>query len=202
MRFALVAPKKSLMGICIPPRMAAGIFAMTLLLASTANSQQVFRWVDKDGKVHYGDILPPPAEVKSVQTKKLTDSVIEQDDVPFAVEQAMKNNPVTLYANNCGELCANAKALLSKRGIRYAEKNPEADPVAGAALKQTAGGLQIPTIMIGAVSVAGFDEEGWNSALTNAGYPRNNPNLRQNSTKAGPKAAPPATPATPAAPAK
>ena len=198
MRFALITPTKSLMDICVLPVAAGGIFAMALLLATAANSQQVFRWVDKDGKVHYGDMLPPPAEVKSVQTKKLADSVIEQDDVPFAVEQAMKKNPVTLYANNCGELCANAKALLSKRGIRYAEKNPEADPAAGAALKQTPGGLQVPTIMIGAVSIAGFDEEGWNSALTNAGYPRNNPNLRQNSTKAGPKAAPPATPAAPA----
>ncbi len=202
MRFAPIKPTKSIMGICGLPVMAGGIFAMTLLLASPANSQQVFRWVDKDGKVHYGDMLPPPAEVKNVQTKKLGDSVIEQDDVPFAVERAMKNNPVTLYANNCGDLCANARALLSKRGIRYAEKNPEADPVAGAALKQTPGGLQVPTIMIGAISIAGFDEEGWNSALTNAGYPRNNPNLRQNSTKAGPKAAPPATAATPAAPVK
>ncbi|MEO8386206.1 MAG: glutaredoxin family protein [Betaproteobacteria bacterium] len=198
MRFAPVISAKSILGICGLPVITGGLFAMTLLLTSAANSQQVFRWVDKDGKVHYGDMLPPPAEAKNVQTKKLGDSVIEQDDVPFAVELAMKNNPVTLYANNCGELCANARALLAKRGIRYADKNPESDPVAGAALKQMAGGLQVPTIMIGAVSIAGFDESGWNSALSNAGYPRNNPNLRQSSTKAGPKVAPTATPAAPA----
>jgi glutaredoxin len=142
-------------------------------------------------------MLPPPAEAKSVQTKKLSDSVIEQDDIPFGLEMAMKNNPVTLYANNCGELCTNGKALLARRGIRYAEKNPESDAGASAALKQLPGGLQVPTIVIGSMSIAGFVEESWNTALTNAGYPRNNPNLRQNSTKAGPKSTPPVAPPAP-----
>jgi len=202
MRFATATPTKSALAICVLPLVASCLFALTLLSASSANSQQLFRWVDKEGKVHYGDMMPPPTEAKNVEAKKLGDSIIEQDDAPFAVALAMKNHPVTLYANNCGELCANAKALLSKRGIRYAEKNPESDPVAGAALKQLPGGLQVPTITIGAVNIAGFDEAGWNSALTTAGYPRNNPNLRQNSTKAGPKAAPAPPPATKTAPTK
>ena len=107
---------------------------------------------------------------------------------------AMKNNPVTLYANSCGEACSNAKALLTKRGIPFAEKNPESDAAAAATLKEKVGALQVPTIMIGANSLAGFDEEGWQAALNAAGYPRNNPNLRQGATKAGPKAPPPATP--------
>jgi glutaredoxin len=202
MSFATAVPTKSALAIRLLPLSAGCVFALALLSASSANSQQLFRWVDKDGKVHYGDVMPPPTEAKNVEAKKLGDSVIEQDDAPYAVAQAMKNNPVTLYANNCGELCANAKALLAKRGIRYAEKNPESDPAAGAALKSMPGGLQVPTITIGAVNIAGFDEAGWNSALTNAGYPLTNPNLRQSSAKAGPKAAPAATPAAPTASAK
>lgn len=178
---------------CLVTGLAGGL--LLLAMATGANAQEVFRWVDKAGNVNYGDMLPPPAEVRSVQTKKLSDSVIEQDDVPFAVSTAMKNNPVTLYANSCGEACSNAKALLAKRGIPFSEKNPETDTVAAAALKEKVGSLPVPTIVIGANSLTGFDEEIWNTALNAAGYPRNNPNLRQGATKAGPKAPPPTAPA-------
>ena len=180
----------------VPPRITRQIsratLAMALLLSITTNAQEIFRWVDKNGKVHYGDSLPPPAEVKSSQTKKINDSVIEQEDVPYGVSTAMKNNPVTLYANNCGEACTNAKALLAKRGIPFADKNPEADAAAATALKALVGALQVPTIAIGPNNLSGFDEEGWNAALNAAGYPRFNPNLRQGAARAGPKVVPPA----------
>lgn len=168
------------------------LFSLSFALAAAVGAQEIFRWVDKDGKVHYGDRPPPAAEAKSVQTKKLGDSVIEQDAVPFAVSTAMKNNPVTLYANNCGEACTNGKALLAKRGIPFSDKNPESDPAAAGALKAVAGALQVPTIVIGAIHLSGFDEAGWNAALDTAGYPRFNPNLRQGAAaKAGPKDVPP-----------
>ena len=170
---------------------AHAILAMCLVLPAIAGAQEIFRWVDKDGKVHYGDMLPAPAEAKNVETKKVKDSVIEQESVPFGVSTAMKNNPVTLYANSCGEACTNARALLARRGIPFADKNPEADAAAAAALKALAGALAVPTIAVGANSIQGFDEEGWNSALSAAGYPRFNPNVRQSAAKAGAKDVPP-----------
>ena len=190
---------------CLVTGLAGGLLLLTI--STGAIAQEVFRWVDKAGNVHYGDRLPPPAEVKNVQTKRLPDSVIEQDDVSFAVSTAMKNNPVTLYANSCGEACNSAKALLTKRGIPFSAKNPESDPAAAAALKEKVGALQVPTIVIGANSLMGFDESGWQSALSAAGYPRTNPTLRQGPTKAGPKTplpatAAPSTPTTPATTAK
>jgi glutaredoxin len=175
-----------------PTARMTGILAMTLLLfANHAIAQEVFRWVDKDGKVHYGDVLPPPAEMKNLQSRKLGDSVIEQDAVPFAVATAMKNNPVTLYANDCGEGCTNARALLTKRGVPFSDKNPQTDAAAATALKAAAGGLQVPTIVIGTTNLSGFDENGWHAALDAAGYPRTNSNLRQGTAKAAPKAVAP-----------
>ena len=119
----------------ITPNVVGGMLALAFTLATAASAQEIFRWVDKDGKVHYGDTLPPPAEVKTFQTKKLQDSVVEQEAVPYSVSIAMKNNPVTLYANSCGEACASAKTLLVKRGIPFTQKNPESDVAAAAALK-------------------------------------------------------------------
>jgi glutaredoxin len=174
----------------ISPNVIGGMLTLSLMLATPTSAQEIFRWVDKDGKVHYGDTLPPPVEVKTIQTKKLQTGVVEQEAIPYGVSIAMKNNPVTLYANSCGEACTNAKALLARRGIPFADKNPESDIAAATALKALVGALQVPTIVIGSNSLQGFEEEGWNAALNAAGYPRFNPNLRQSAAKAGPNALP------------
>ena len=201
MKTVLEIPVTSSTATGITPRGIGGSLFLSLALcclaslATATNAQEVFRWVDKDGKVHYGDMLPPPAEVKSVQTKRLNDSVIEQEDISFGIATAMKNNPVTLYANGCGDACTSAKALLARRGIPFTEKNPESDAAAAAALKEKVGALQVPTIVIGTNSLSGYEEEGWNAALNAAGYPRNNPNFRQGAAKAGPKTVPPPPPA-------
>ena len=180
---------------CLLVGVTRAVFILTIGLTTAASAQGVFRWVDKNGQVHYGDILPPTAESKNVQTKKLQDSVIEQAAVPFEVSTAMKNNPVTLYANNCGESCTNAKALLATRGIPFSEKNPETDVAAAAVLKALVGAVQVPTIVIGTNNLSGYEEAGWNAALSAAGYPRTNPNLRPSAAKAGPATVtPPASP--------
>src|SRR5882672_564985 len=45
---------------------AFGIFLALLLAAGTA-SAQLYRWVDKDGKVRYGDTPPPGAKTSSIK---------------------------------------------------------------------------------------------------------------------------------------
>ena len=176
---------------CIKPCVMGGVLALLLGLTTTANAGEIFRWVDKNGQVHYGDILPPAAEGKNAQTKKFQDSVIEQDAVPYEVSTAMKNNPVTLYTNSCGESCTNARAFLARRGVPYTEKNPEIDVAAAAVLKALVGAVQVPTIVIGTNNLSGYEEAGWNAALIAAGYPRTNPNLRPSAAKAGPAAVTP-----------
>jgi len=46
------------------------IIAITVLLATATVTAQVYKWVDKDGKVQYSDI-PPPADAKGAAPKKL-----------------------------------------------------------------------------------------------------------------------------------
>ena len=180
---------------CMKSHVMGGCLTLLLGLATAAHAGEVFRWVDKNGQVHYGDMLPPPAEGKNAQTKKLQDSVIEQDAVPYEVSIAMKNNPVTLYTNSCGESCTNARTLLSTRGIPFSEKNPETDVAAAAALKALVGAVQVPTIVIGTNNLTGYEEAGWSAALNAAGYPRTNPNLRPSAAKAGPATVtPPSSP--------
>jgi glutaredoxin len=144
---------------------------LLLLLISSAAPvpAELYRWVDADGKVHYSDQLPPP-NIKQVERKKLGDKPSEAA-LPYTLQQAVKNFPVTLYVNECGDVCKQARALLAKRGIPHTEKDPT-DPAVYDELKKVAGAAEVPVIQIGRRVVRGFEEGQWNSALDIAGYPQ------------------------------
>ena len=178
--------------------MRPSIIVITLLTAafSAAAGAQMCKWVDKDGRISYSD-TPPPKEAKDVKQKNFGDGVSgSTDDLPPMIREAIKNNPVTLYANNCGEACDGGRALLTKRGILFTERNPETDKAGYDALMKLTGGQQtVPVLSVGGKVLKGFSEGEWQEALTSAGYPRFNPGV-----KAKPPA--PAAPATPATPGK
>jgi glutaredoxin len=139
----------------------------------SAGAQGMYRWEDKNGRVTYSD-TPPPKDAKTQTQKKLGDNIIEQEKLPFATKAAQEKNPVTLYVTNCGEPCTAARALLSKRGIPFSEKNPAADPAAAVKLKEVAGDLDVPTMTIGSNAQKGFLESAWSAALDSAGDPKTN----------------------------
>jgi hypothetical protein len=78
--------------------------AIAVSSAITAAQQQVYRYVDKDGRVIYTDRAPPP-DGKEVQAKRLSPNFIENNDVPIATVQAAQRFPVTLYTFACGAVC-------------------------------------------------------------------------------------------------
>ena len=143
-----------------------------VLLAGTAFAQtSVYKWVDKEGKTHFSDTPPPPDASNSVQ-KNMGGGYVDQD-YPYAVAQAMKRNPVTLYvAPSCGEACASARELLSKRGIPFSERDAQGNANAQEALKKLIGGLEVPVMVIGSSTIKGYEEGQWAAALDSAGYPK------------------------------
>ncbi len=154
---------------------AIWLVLLTALMATQVDAQQLYKWVDKDGKISYSD-TPPPKDAKDVRQKGYGDNVKPSDELPYSVKEAVKRNPVTLYANAC-ENCIKARAMLSERGIPFTERNPEADPAASDALKEAAGALLVPTLTIGQRVIKGFAESEWHDALTNSGYPRTYPGI-------------------------
>ena len=78
---------------------------------------------------------------------------------------------MTLYANNCGEACDGGRALLTKRGILFTERNPETDKAGYDALMKLTGGQQtVPVLSVGSKVLKGFSEGEWQEALTAAGF--------------------------------
>lgn len=159
-----------------------GIVGALLTMSSLmTEAQGLYRWEDKNGRITYSD-QPPPKDAKTQEKKKLGDNVIEQDSISFPLKEAMRKNPVTLYVNDCGEPCAQARALLNKRGIPFSERDPAKDAKAGDALKALVGALDIPTMTVGENKFKGYLEGTWTAALDSAGYPKSNNVLKAQAT--------------------
>ena len=151
--------------------MKFALFLCCCIAASLAQAAELYRWVDADGKVHYTD-QQPPASAKKVEEKNLSSSTINTSELPYATRQAIKKSPVTLYANDCGEPCKQARDHLAQRGIPYATKNPQTSPADAEALKKLVGELYIPVLVVGSSTSKGYEKGAWDSALDAAGYPK------------------------------
>jgi len=171
--------------------------AATVIAPAASAQQQVYRYVDKDGKVVYSD-RSPPTDSKDVQAKRLSANFIESNTVPIATTQAAERFPATLYTFACGTVCQNAEALLNRRGVPYTTVNVE-DVKGAEQLKKLTGEQQAPVLQLGDKLVAkGFNESRWQAMLDEAGYPKSAP--RRITTPKGAPEAPPPPPASASAP--
>lgn len=155
---------------------ATGI-ALAIMLAAGAvsgpasASQLLYRWIDEKGNVEWRD-TPPPLTARNVEQRKMSGNTIETSTLPFALQQAAKKHPVTLWTFECGELCSKAAAHLARRGIPHVVRNSQKEPEA---LQKTTGGLDVPVLLVGTQQVKGYLESEWDAALDSAGYPRSAP---------------------------
>src|SRR4029453_8685078 len=180
-----------------PKRIALvlGIAAAMVAVGATAQ-QQVYRYVDKDGKVVYSD-RSPPSDSKDVQAKRLSPNFIENNTLPLATSQAAEKFPATLYTFACGTVCENAEGLLNRRGVPFTTVNVE-DAKGAEQLKKLTGEQQAPVLVVGDKLIAkGFNEARWTAMLDDAGYPKSAP--RRVAAKVPAEAAPAPPPAAPAA---
>jgi hypothetical protein len=174
--------------------LATGIAGALFAAGAAAQNQQVYRYVDKDGRVVYSD-RGPPSDARDVQSKRLRGNVIENNEMPLAAQQAQERFPVTLYSFGCGEVCTAAEGLLNRRGVPYSAINVET-PEGAEQLSRMTGELRAPVLQVGdRTFVKGYSETQWNKALDEAGYPKA-PAPR---TVAAGRAPPPEAPAAAAA---
>ena len=76
-----------------------------LLLLPALVQAQMYRWIDDGGKVHYSDQAPSSA-AKNLQKQTGPASQNASPQLPYVLQQAIKDFPVTIYtAENC-KACA------------------------------------------------------------------------------------------------
>jgi glutaredoxin len=151
--------------------MKRAFLLICLMIWTNAYADELYRSIDKDGKVHYGD--SPLQDSEDVTQLKLGNEPTPDENLPYETLRAKQNFPVTLYTfSDCGSACQQARDLLNKRGIPFTEKSlvtqEEMD-----AFRKDSGNSMLPSATIGKTWVKGFLADQWNQELDFSGYPKN-----------------------------
>ena len=140
---------------------------------SGTQAGELFRWIDANGKVHYGDAVPPNAA--QIERKKFPNGGTPNVDTPYETKLAQQNFPVVLYtADSCTMYCEMGRSLLSKRGIPFSEKKLKSKAEMDD-FKTLSGGDTVPTLGVGRHYLSGYLEDQWQRELDASGYPKKPP---------------------------
>ena len=143
------------------------------VMPSAIYSAELYRWLDTQEKVNYGDV--PPADATQIETRKFSDTDAPSENLPYATRRAQQNFPVILYvAGNCAEYCDHARNLLNKRGIPFSEVLLQTQEQVDT-FKALTGSGNVPTLGVGKAFLKGFLAEQWHRELDIAGYPKTAP---------------------------
>lgn len=142
-----------------------------LLLPATAQAQQVYRIVGADGKVTFSDKPPLAAnEAKVTSAGGASGGGVAASALPYELRQVASKYPVTLYTGDNCSPCASARAMLTARGIPFAEKAViTADDAQ--ALQRISGDSALPFATVGGQQLKGYADSEWTQFLNAAGYP-------------------------------
>lgn len=152
-----------------PLKFAIHLIAAQAFILSTMgvlHAQQVYKSVDKQGRVTYSEVPPQP----SAGDKLVGDSA-SSAALPYALQQVVSRYPVTLYTNADCSPCINARLMLTQRGVPFNERtiisNEDIE-----AYKRLNSEASLPMITIASQQLKGYEEAEWSKYLDAAGYPK------------------------------
>jgi len=160
------------------PFVVLGLGAMVCMAATAwpaaAWAQQIYRIVTPDGRVTFSDRPPADAAAKAAPAPVVPLGGAAGSDtasLPFELRQAAAAYPVTLYTGPECPPCQSARAMLTTRGIPFAEKTVTTNEDIEA-LRRRAGSPTLPVATIGGQQLRGYSEQEWAQYLDAAGYPQ------------------------------
>lgn len=110
--------------------LARCLLALLLALTAPAASAQVYKWVDENGRVHYGEKPPPGSKSSAVKPPTPAPNTpaqpqnLQSQELDFRGRQMKKNEDEarqTQDAANRAAVCSNAKERLelAERAVLY-----------------------------------------------------------------------------------
>ncbi len=132
-----------------------------LAFAGPVMAGELYKWVDDQGTIHYGDKPPENARLEEVggEISSYRSVTVEPvaDDANTAV-QAVEAKPVIMFATSWCGYCRQARKHFRANGIPYKEYDIEKSENAAKAFKKL-NGRGVPVILIGRKRMNGFNAE-------------------------------------------
>lgn len=134
-----------------------------LLIATLSVSAEILKWVDENGKVHYGDRPAQSNDVQYLEVSVESFSSVEvrelnSDDLSVLTENEkdkVKKKKVVMYSTESCGYCKKAKAYFNAKGISYSERDINKDKSARRQWEKL-NGTGVPLILVGKNKMAGF----------------------------------------------
>ena len=152
-----------------------GLAALAVSGVGDANAQQIYRIVGPDGRITFSDQPPLDAGKAATPAKAVPlpgAAGAGNAALPFELRQVASRYPVTLYSAPTCAPCGSGRAMLSSRGIPFAEKTVTTNEDIDALKRLSGGAASLPLLTIGGQQLRGFSEAEWTQFLDAAGYPK------------------------------
>ena len=143
------------------------------VLAGAAQAQQIYRWVDGNGRVQYSAEKPPAGAKSGVVQPRVSsvggNAAAGSNATPAKGDRSAGKPAVKMYATDWCPYCKQAREYFARNGIPYVELDIEKSESARTEHKSI-GGRGIPVILVGNERMNGFSEQRMAQMLKAAGY--------------------------------
>lgn len=135
--------------------------------AYPAAADQLYKWVDDQGRVTYQSMPPPENAAEVVKTKIGTEGT---GDSETAAEQTFETDPIKFYTTPVCATCDLARTYFEEMEIPFEEIDIAEDEALAAKMQKNFGHNNVPTIKVGNKSVTGYEQNTMAKILRDAGY--------------------------------
>ena len=139
------------------------IVCSLILLSKTMFAAEIYKWTDKDGKVHYSDTPPENQKSRKIDSEKLEKSIssvsfVKVELLPIKIAVNRQSNQVVMYSTSWCKYCAKARRYFNKNNIDYTEVNIEQSAEARKEFDEVDGRV-VPLILVGKYKITGFNQK-------------------------------------------
>jgi glutaredoxin len=135
-----------------------------LTLTSPLSHAQLYKWVDAQGKIHYGDSPPENADLKNINGDINSFGSVNVEPFEFdpqLVTASTASKSVVMYTTSWCGYCRSAAKYFRQKNIPFTEYDVEKSDK-GARDYRRLKGRGVPIILIGRQRMNGFDVNRFN----------------------------------------
>ena len=116
---------------------------------------EIFKWIDEEGNVHFGDKKPASNKTTKVNLKINTYTSVTIDESLLEINKKKKSKEVVMYSAAWCGVCKKAKNYFNQNNISFTEYDIDKDKSARKRHKEM-GATGVPVILVGAKRMNGF----------------------------------------------
>ncbi len=137
------------------------LLALTLLFPLSSNSAELYKWIDDNGNVHYGDNPPEKADLRQITGAITSFETVEVEAFKFdsslvTSTSKSRTKPVVMYSTSWCGYCKKARQHFTRNNIPFKEYDIEKSEKAAKEYKKL-NGRGVPVILIGKKRMNGFN---------------------------------------------